>query len=71
MTTVEFITALFSQIDNHLYDLPKHPQAALWPSEVVTLGLLAHLRQDKHGFPLIPCRYAAMGSPSCWLALQR
>ena len=31
----------------------------------------AHLRQDKHGFPLITCRYAAMGSPSCWLASQR
>ena len=30
-----------------------------------------HLRQDKHEFPLITCRYAAIGSPSCWLALQR
>jgi hypothetical protein len=30
--------------------------------------LLAHTRQDKHGFPLITCRYAAMGTPSCWLA---
>jgi hypothetical protein len=27
-----------------------------------------HTRQDKHGFPLITCRYAAMGTPSCLLA---
>ena len=30
-----------------------------------------HLRQDKHEFSWRTCRYAAMGSPSCWLALQR
>lgn len=30
-----------------------------------------HTRQDKHRFPLIICRYAATGSPSCVLALQR
>jgi single-strand DNA-binding protein len=30
-----------------------------------------HLRQDKHGFPLIICHYAAIGSPACWLASQR
>src|SRR6266705_5481305 len=44
MTTVEFITALFYQVDNHLHDLPKHPDARLWPSEVVTLGLLHALK---------------------------
>ncbi len=44
MTTVEFITALFYQVDNHLHDLPKHPEAHLWPSEVVTLGLLHALK---------------------------
>ena len=38
--TIEFITALFCQVDNHLSGLPKHPEAHLWPSEVVTLGLL-------------------------------
>jgi hypothetical protein len=31
----------------------------------------SHTRQDKHGFPLITCRYAAIGSPSCLLASQR
>jgi hypothetical protein len=40
MTTVDFITALFYHVDHHLHDLPQHPQAHLWPSDVVTLGLL-------------------------------
>src|SRR4029450_12041714 len=44
MTTVEFITALFCQVDTHLHNIPKHPHATLWPSEVVTLGLLHALK---------------------------
>src|SRR5712691_7494030 len=44
MTTIDFITALFCQIDDHLAGLPKHPEAHLWPSEVVTLGLLHALK---------------------------
>src|SRR5712692_9613320 len=44
MTTVDFITALFSQVDDHLPGIPKHPHANLWPSEVVTLGLLHALK---------------------------
>src|SRR3989441_1215551 len=43
-TTIEFITALFCQVDDHLAGLPKHPEAHLWPSEVVTLGLFHALR---------------------------
>jgi len=43
-TTIEFITALFCQVDDHLAGLPKHPAAHLWPSEVVTLGLLQALK---------------------------
>jgi hypothetical protein len=39
-TTMDFITALFCQVDDHLLGLPTHPEAHLWPSEVVTLGLL-------------------------------
>src|SRR5260370_14710969 len=39
-TTIECITALFCQVDDQLAGLPKHPEAHLWPSEVVTLGLL-------------------------------
>ncbi len=34
------ITALFSEVDEQLRAIPKHPEAHLWPSEVVTLGLL-------------------------------
>ena len=37
MSTVEFITALFSEVDEQLRAIPKHPEAHLWPSEVVTL----------------------------------
>jgi hypothetical protein len=44
MTTVDFIIALFCQVDDHMHDLPKHPQATLWPSAVVTLGLLHALK---------------------------
>src|ERR671931_2018996 len=43
-TTSEFITALFCQVDDHLPAIPKHPEAHLWPSEVVTLGLLHALK---------------------------
>src|SRR6266853_1467228 len=44
MTTVEFITALFYEVDEQLRTIPKHPEAHLWPSEVVTLGLLHALK---------------------------
>jgi len=44
MTTVEFITALFSEVDEQMRAIPKHPEARLWPSEVVTLGLLHALK---------------------------
>jgi hypothetical protein len=40
MTAVDFITALFCQVADQMPGIPKHPQARLWPSEVVTLGLL-------------------------------
>jgi hypothetical protein len=43
MTTVDLITAL-SEVDEQLRTLPKHPDAHLWPSEVVTLGLLHALK---------------------------
>src|SRR6266702_1811704 len=40
MTTIDFITALFCQVDDHVPGIPTHPEAHLWPSEVVTLGLV-------------------------------
>ena len=41
---LHLITALFSEVDEQLRALPKHPEAHLWPSEVVTLGLLHALK---------------------------
>ena len=44
MITVELITALFYEADEQLRAVPTHPEAHLWPSEVVTLGLLHALK---------------------------
>ena len=44
MTTWDLIIALFYHVDEQLHGLPKHPEAHLWPSEVVTLGLLHALK---------------------------
>ena len=40
MTTQDFIIELFCKVDDQMQDVPKHPQANLWPSEVTTIGLL-------------------------------
>ena len=69
MTTWDFIIALFSHVDEPRHDLPKPPEAHLWPSEVVTLGLLHALtgvgnrafhrwltRDDRALFPCFPER---------------
>src|SRR3989441_12315527 len=44
MTTLDFITALFYEVDEQLRAIPKHPEADLCPSEIVTLGLLHALK---------------------------
>src|SRR4051812_40571094 len=44
MTTWDFIIALFYHVDEQRHNTPKHPEAHLWPSEVVTLGLLYALK---------------------------
>src|SRR5712691_11120617 len=44
MMTVEFITALFYEVDEQIGAIPTHPEAHLWPSEVGTLGLLHALK---------------------------
>jgi len=44
MTTEEFITALFCRVDDAMAQVPKHSQALLYPSEVVTLALLFALK---------------------------
>ena len=52
MTTVDFITTLFYEVDEQMRAIPKHPEARLWPSEVVTLGLL-HALNRSSGFTLL------------------
>ena len=44
MPTEYFITDLFNRVDDKMLDVKKHPQAALYPSEVVTLALLFALK---------------------------
>src|SRR5215813_11457070 len=44
MTTEDFISVLFYRIDEAMKSLSKHPLASLWPSEVVTLGVLFALK---------------------------
>ena len=44
MTTLDFITALFYEVDEQMRAMPKHPDTRLWPSAVVTLGLLHALK---------------------------
>src|SRR5215813_3848688 len=40
MTPPDFIIALFYAVAQEMPDVPKHPEAKLYPSEVVTLALL-------------------------------
>jgi len=44
VTTEDFIYELFCRIDDALLEVPKHPQAVLYPSEVVTLAFLFALK---------------------------
>ncbi len=44
MTTLDFITELFCRIDDAMCGVPKHSQAKLYPSEIVTLAVLFALK---------------------------
>lgn len=44
MTTEDFIIALFIRIDDAMKGIIKHSQAKLYPSEIVTLGVLFALK---------------------------
>jgi hypothetical protein len=39
-----FIIELFCWVDDHMPSVPKHPQAKLYPSELVTIGVLFALK---------------------------
>ena len=62
---MDFITALFSEVDQPLGAIPTQPAAHLWPSEVGTLGLLQALKGV--GTPLlsrVDARLSVVVSPS-------
>ena len=44
MTPIDFITELLCRVDDQMRGVHKHTQAVLWPSEMVTLGLLHALK---------------------------
>jgi hypothetical protein len=44
MTTEDFISEVFYRVDEAMKAVAKHPHASLWPSEVVTLGVLFALK---------------------------
>ena len=83
MTTEEFITELFCRVDDAMPGAKKHPQANLYPSEVVTLALLFALkgsgnrafyrwleRDYKSLFPQLPDRtrlFRLFNSHRCWI----
>lgn len=46
MSTLDIIIGLYLRVDAVMHEVPKHPQAELYPSELVTLGLLFALKGD-------------------------
>jgi len=44
MTTGDIILHIFCFVDDHMPKLPRHPQAKLYPSELVTIGILFALK---------------------------
>lgn len=44
MTTEDIILHIFCYVDDRMPDFKKHPQAKLYPSEVVTIGILFALK---------------------------
>jgi len=46
MPTEDFIIELFCKIDDEMKNVPKHSQSKLYPSEIVTIGLLFAIRGE-------------------------
>ena len=44
MTTEDIIIQIFCLVDDQMKEVPKHRQAKLYPSELVTIGLLFALK---------------------------
>ena len=49
MKTEDIIAHLFCPIDDRMKHVPKHPQAELYPSELVTIGALFTLSASACG----------------------
>src|SRR2546427_201280 len=71
MTTWDFIIVLFYHIDQQMHDMPKHPEAQLWSSEVVTLGLLHALKGvgNRPFYRWLPTPLRAWSSPKVTTSL--
>ncbi|MBL1264926.1 hypothetical protein [Candidatus Methylomicrobium oryzae] len=54
MTTEDFITDLFCPVDARMKNAPNHSQASLWPSELVTIGLLFALKGGGSRLTIVP-----------------
>ena len=51
MTTEEIIIHIFCLVDDWMPEIEKHPQAKLYPSELLTIGILfALIRRSVCGF---------------------
>jgi hypothetical protein len=46
MSTDDIIIGLYVRVDSVMANVPKHPQAELYPSELVTIGFLVALKGD-------------------------
>ena len=44
MTTDDIILHIFCLVDDNMPDIPRHSQAKLYPSELVTIGILFSLK---------------------------
>ncbi len=51
MTTLDSIIHLFCLVDDRMQGEQKHPQAILYPSELVTIGVLFALKVPRSGEP--------------------
>jgi hypothetical protein len=69
LTLTDFIATLFFHVDEAMTDVPKDPRSQLWPSELVTIGVLYVLKAQSqrrfwqwleanylHLFPALPER---------------
>ena len=63
MTTQDFIMALFYEVDQEMLDVPKHPDAKLYPSEVVILALLCAIKGGEWSSALPGCLSARRWRP--------